>query len=353
MNQIKIIISIVAFLSITELKAQTDFRPGYIIEISGDTLSGKIDYRGDLLMSSICKFKDGSNTVKEYSPNEISGFRFIDSKYFVSKKIDSTSVFLEYLLKGEVNIYYMRNRNGDHYFLEKEDIGLKEIPYDEGIKQIDDKQVYFESTQHYGVLHYYMQDAPQFQPRIMSLKKPKHRNLIKLAEDYHNTVCADEDCIIYEKKQPLLKMKIELLAGAVRLDNFENSDTEYKLKSGIITHFRLSRSNEKLYFRTGVTSSTLDSSNSNDSNKVKFKIPLHIEYIYPKGIIKPKIAVGLNIYTPFYHTVAIMGGANLKITKSIYLSLNYDLDFNTVNGFALAPQNVLSQAFTSGIIFNL
>jgi len=39
------------------LTAQTNFKPGYIIKNSADTLYGKIDYRGDLLMGSICRFK--------------------------------------------------------------------------------------------------------------------------------------------------------------------------------------------------------------------------------------------------------------------------------------------------------
>ena len=40
------------------LNAQTDFRPGYIIENSGDTIHGEIDYRGDILMGNVCRFKD-------------------------------------------------------------------------------------------------------------------------------------------------------------------------------------------------------------------------------------------------------------------------------------------------------
>ncbi|MFO7657435.1 MAG: hypothetical protein R6W78_10235 [Bacteroidales bacterium] len=62
-------------LTTSFLNAQTDFRPGYIIYTNGDTLYGQIDFRGDLLMRSLCKFKDTDNTIKEYAPNDIAAFK--------------------------------------------------------------------------------------------------------------------------------------------------------------------------------------------------------------------------------------------------------------------------------------
>ena len=83
------------------LNAQTDFRPGYIIETTGDTLYGDIDYRGDLLMGKLCKFRDKHKNITEYAPSNLSSFRFIDSKYFTSKEVNGKNIFLEYLLKAE------------------------------------------------------------------------------------------------------------------------------------------------------------------------------------------------------------------------------------------------------------
>ncbi len=184
---------IIGLLILTELlNAQIDFRPGYIIKNTSDTLYGEIDYRGELLMSSICRFRDTDNTINEYSPSELTAYRIIDSKYYVSKEINHKKVFLEFLIKGKVSIYYMRDDNGDHYYLDKEDEKLIEIPYEAGTKFVGYKEVFYESKKHIGLLNYYMKDAPEFHSRIQSMKKPKHQNLIKLAEDYHNVVCEDE-----------------------------------------------------------------------------------------------------------------------------------------------------------------
>ena len=65
------------------------------------------------------------------------------------------------MIKGKINVYYMRDEIGDHYYLDKENVKLIEIPYEEGIKYVDDKQVFYESTRHIGLLNFYMQDAPE------------------------------------------------------------------------------------------------------------------------------------------------------------------------------------------------
>jgi hypothetical protein len=183
--KIRLLILLGLLLATEILSAQTDFRPGYIIEATGDTIYGQIDYRGDLLMSRLCRFKGDDNIIKRYSPNDIIAFRFFDSKYYVTREINSNKVFMEYLIKGIVNIYYTRDENGAHYFIDKEGIKITEIPYEEGIKYVDGRKVFYESTKHIGFLSTYMKDAPELQSRIQAIKRPEYEVLIKLAEDYH------------------------------------------------------------------------------------------------------------------------------------------------------------------------
>lgn len=179
--------------------------------------------------------------------------------------------------------------------LTEEDVILTEIPYEEGIKYVDYEPKYFESKKHIGILNYYMKNAPQFQSRIQSLKKPEHQSLIKLAEDYHNAVCNGEKCIIYEKKAPLIKILPELVGGVIMYSNVEDLNDKYYLHTGIIGHIWLPRNSEKLFFQSGVLFSQLHS----DGEKSDFyKIPSKLEYIYPKGILRPRIAYGLNFYIP-------------------------------------------------------
>jgi hypothetical protein len=301
------------------LNAQTDFRPGYVIDHSGDTLFGEIDYRGDLLMSSICRFKSADNQINEYSPGDITAFRFIDSKYYVSREIDLKKVFLEYLIKGQVNIYYMRDEKGDHYFIDKDSLTLSEIPYEEGIKYIDKKPFHYETTKHIGFLNYYMQDAQGFQSRIEKIKKPKHDNLIKLAEDYHNSVCKDEKCIVYEKRQPIVKVNLETLAGVVKFENIEGLTDRFYFQSGIIMHFWMPRTNEKIYVKTGVLYSQPE---QNGEKKQHMKFLTHIGYLAPNTyLIRPSLSMGL--LSPSYS-----GGLVVKINQRMNIGIQSWVNFH-------------------------
>lgn len=331
------------------LNAQTDFRPGFVIENSGDTLFGQIDYRGDQLMSNICKFKNANNTIIEYYPNDIKAFRFTNSKYYVSREIEGKTKFLEYLIKGKVNIYYLRDVKGDHYYLDKEDVPLTEIPYEQGIRYVDDVQYFYESKKHIGVLGIYMQDAPEVQSRIQAMGKPEHDNLIHLAEDYHNAVCEGEQCIIFEKNlPPVIKIQPEIVGGAIHYSNVENLVEKFYVHAGLVCHVWMPRTSEKLYFRTGVLFSQLDYSSG---VKNVYKIPFQFEYIYPSGLFRPRFAYGLNIYFPVYQSVSFNLGGNIKLTENLFLSVTSDVEFNPT--LVILPKDLLSYSFMIGLFVNI
>ena len=343
---------LVAFVILFDsLYSQSDFRPGYILELSGDTLYGEINYRGDLTMKGTCKFKNSENLTTGYSPDDILGFRLIDSKYYLSKEINSQKFFLECLIKGQVNIYYLRDNLGDHYYIDKEGEELIEIPYEEGDRIIDQKRVFYVSTKHIGVLRYYMQDAPNMESRIQALKKPEHKSLIALAEDYHNTVCKDEACIIYEKRLPVVKLYLEGIGGLVKFNNIESLADQFYTQYGVIAHLWVPRINEKFYIRTGFISSTAEF----NFQKVVTKIPVQFEYIAPRGFVRPKLAVGLNFYRdfPLFSTVAFMGGVNFRIHKSVNIGFTYDVDFKHNETISILPSTLSSQAFLAGVTIKI
>jgi hypothetical protein len=107
--------------------AQSDFRPGYIVNNNGDTLTGLIDYKGNQANARKCIFKLSNDASEEkFTPDDIKAYRFIDSKYYVSKKVmteDSTEtqLFLEYLIDGIVDIYYYLSPSGDNYYVDPGD----------------------------------------------------------------------------------------------------------------------------------------------------------------------------------------------------------------------------------------
>ena len=344
------------------LQAQTYFKPGYVIKSEGDTLFGEVDYRGGARMSRICTYRHSAkDSVRRFSPDELLGYRFPESKYYVSKLVDGKKVFLEYLVNGRVSVYYLKDeRDEDHYYIEKEGLGLAEIPYVEGTKEKEGLDYLYQSTRHIGVLTYYMQDAQGLQPEILKLKKPDHDNLITLAKDYHNAVCKDDKCIIYAKKMPLFKVGFEAVIGHMFVDEYMFGKYNFQ-QAGIFAHIWMPMVNENLFLKTGIIFPVGKTKYSADSGSIPSQgdsllsglVSFQIEYVYPHGIIRPKFAIGTNL--PFL-TIDLTPGVNVKLTKWLFWTANFNIgllpctpsDSNTILKFSL-----YTTSFTTGLYLNL
>ena len=342
-------ILIIAFLSpINCLYAQPDYRQGYVISNSNDTLYGKIAYRKDKRMSQICKFKTQERKIVKYTPNDIAAYRFLDSKYFVSREVSDKKVFLEYLVKGLVNIYYFRDgRNTNLYYIEKEDMPLTALLYKEGYDIIDGKQSFYTTNTHKKTLYSYMYDAPEVQKPINLMTKPEHRDLIKLAEDYHRAVCTDDSpCIVFAKKQPLVKLDVDVVGGMTYYTYTTeeyNGPFDYTTKhhssstftGGVLLNFWMPRANERWYLRTGMLFAKYDARLFDfyeDDLRLTYKFPFMLEYAYPKWVISPKVALGTTLYYmtgdsgPSRLSPTCMGGFNIRLSDFMRLSFEYNLE---------------------------
>lgn len=342
--------------------AQSDFRPGFIVTNAGDTLYGKIDYRGDQLMGSITQFKpDDNSPVQEFFPGDLYGYRFIDNRYFVSRKVKIGSteqnVFLEYLINGELDVYYYRNNEGDHYFVEKEGGDLVLLPYTEEINIIDSKPFLSKSKRHIGILKTMTQDAPSLNSRLENFRKPDHKNLINLAEDYHKKVSENRGYIVYQEKLPFLKISAEALAGFIKYDGVDDFSGE----AGAHLFLWLPRANEKLFFKTGYLVSRFISENT--TYKLS-KFPVQMQYLYPKNAFRPKFNVGANFYSVdsgnegahTFHTVQFGTGFNYKIYKGLFLSTNLATELTPVSlslDKDISPLSFFAYSFNAGIYVSL
>ena len=343
----------------------TDFKPGYIISLNGDTLSGMIDYRNDLKMSKTCRFipKNATSEVV-YKPNEIRAFRFENGKFFVSRDLKTpdnqpVKLFLEYLIHGKVDVYYYKDTKGNHYLIDKEGRELTELPYEEKIKTDSNGVAYFDkSTKYIGILLLYMSDTPSMSKEITETKEPSHESLIKLAKDYHKASCGDYSCIIYEKKESLVHYKVELVAGVEFIGNSVQEEfiSNSYFTTGVIVKLGDPRVNENLYIKTGLLYSHLENSGywtdlhyNNNFFTDNFKVPLQMEYIIQKGTFQPRIGYGINLYYPIFSTVSITPGLDIKLSKKIAVTINSDIEF--VPMLFIVPQIYMGVTLSAGISY--
>ena len=334
--------SLLLTLSLT-IQAQHDYRNGYVIINGNDTLFGQIDVKDYRNNSRFCQFKQSLNDSPTiFTPKDINAYRIGDDRYYVSRTVNTgdgqKDLFLEYLIKGEANIYYYRDYLGDHYLIDKQGNSLKEIVYKKEEIVIDHVTRLQESTKHIGLLKAYLSDCPEIFPRIESLKKPDHNNMIALAQDYHQKICNNDSCIIYAQKKPPIRIAAEPTLGFFRYKYGE----QFYLGKGVILHFWLPRSSDRLYVKTGYiySKAILDTQYNEEGGLVGeeillHRIPLQFEYIGPGKVFQPRISYGINLFKiegegghGFFTTCGL--GFLIKTFNEFYLSAGVDTEWRPI-----------------------
>lgn len=312
---------LIAFHLAGRVYAQSDFRPGYVVKEIGDTIFGEVDLRGPLFAGNTCRIKSGdTSAVSTYAPGEIHSYRYIDGKYYISKEIEGQEVFLEYLIKGKLNIYYLKNEEGDHYYLDKESVPLTEIPYQESIKYREGGQHLHQSTFHIGLLNYHMQDAPEVQEKTTRIKKPNHQNLIALAKSYHNAVDEDEPFVLYAQSHNKIKLLAETYFGRVKYVD----ESGYLNEVGASIFIRFPGANERFYLRSGII---LQPRTISTETTRRYKFPFYLQYISSTQGLALRLGIGTNFIPAVgLATFNINGGLNYGISESWNLSFNLNVE---------------------------
>jgi hypothetical protein len=126
------------------LSAQENFLTGFIVNLSGDTVHGEIDYRGWDVSPSSVNFRKGARNIKQaFSSGDIRAFgvqtkkgpevyrafmvRLINNSHDLSKLSnhpqptwDQTQIFLQLLEDGALSLYkYKRADARIHFFISK------------------------------------------------------------------------------------------------------------------------------------------------------------------------------------------------------------------------------------------
>jgi len=300
--------------------AQRDFRKGFIITNRQDTVFGWIDYRGDARNARMCSFRETeSGQITNYAPADIEAYRFIDSKYYISRDIGSADapkqVFLEYLVDGLAKLFYYREKANDQYFIEK-DGEFHELKVDEEKVLVDGRQMVRTRNTYIGLLKSTL-NIMEMNDEIEN-SKLVHSSLMNIAINYHHHTCPEgSECIVYEKRKPLLALRVAPVVGVdfstLTFMNYEVVFREHILKKqkfepsynftvGVNLNFSMPRINEKFfvqmqalyskYYFFDTHKSTQSSTDIHVGGNV-LQMGLAMKYEYPKGKWRPTLAVGV------------------------------------------------------------
>ena len=252
-------------------------------------------------------------------------YRFVDGKYYVTKTVGQQSEFLECLVKGKLNLYVKHISFDPVFYVEKDSLPLTEISYMEGTKMVNDKRVYYQTNRHLGILAYYTQDAPQLDAELRKINKPQYDNLISFARDYHNSVCDNESCIIYQKKVKYLSVSLEPIISVNKFLAYDKIKAGY----GVNVYFSSPVFSENTLFYTGFHTCTVTDSATN----VRFtEIPVQIECLFGAKNFQPKIGLGINLISVkkinyLVHTFNFITGFNYKFNKTLSFTFKLNAEF--------------------------
>lgn len=212
----------------------SQFKAGYIINNSNDTIPGYIKWEGSAINSSQCEFKrepDGESQV--YKPGEISAFRFYDSKYFSTWELQTDNqtkkVFIEWLLKGRASLLaYSGSVPVIKYYLISEEGVLTELTNSTHVF-VKDRVSYERKKQEYiNTLLFNFRDCPTLDTKIKATPF-KSKSLIGITKEYHELTCKTEDCIVFEEKNRDLIFEWGIYAAFLNSQWILNSELPEKV----------------------------------------------------------------------------------------------------------------------------
>ncbi|MCU4174712.1 hypothetical protein [Carboxylicivirga sp. N1Y90] len=383
--------------------AQKDLKPGFIIKNHVDTINGFIDLGSNFKNSKACRFyqsADGSAEV--FHPGEITAFRIENSKLYISKEVSIDSikqtVFLEFLLSGIINLYYLKEPNVDRYFLETDGrmIALSNeeiIGYDE----YGGKYAY-DSNRHRNVLAYLFKEYPDLVKDVQTIKLD-HKPLIEVAKKYHYEVCEGEECYDYTKSmksnwfiEPYGGVSLSWLGlenssdKAQSVDplvgvNFRFASSRVHYLWNFVTGLKLSTNNFSGDFKAAIYNEKLTTYRI-DAKYAVISIPLKVEYYLPIESFQPYLSIGYTNtfllgseyearkvwneppmvgpametkFQPYHGGIVIGGGVRKALANKNYFYLNCEYEYRQplVNTrYILEYINVSSVNFTLGYAFN-
>lgn len=178
--------------------AQSDFRPGYILYRSGDTVRTLINFA----KSAICEIKL-EHEKKQFNPNEIIGFGFDHDRYYSSTILSGQ--FVEVIVDGYLSLY----KAGKSFYIKKINDTL--IRLGNNKSGSENSQGPAINMQWKGILKFVLKDCDDIQSDI-DLMRYSETDLLKLTVAYN--ICKRENYVEYKSSNPGLKISPGIGLGA-------------------------------------------------------------------------------------------------------------------------------------------
>ncbi|MCA8831362.1 porin family protein [Hymenobacter pini] len=312
--------------------AQADFRAGYIVPLSGDTLRGQVDARGAQRNARMVRFRPSPEAAAtEYRPRQIRGYGFTGGQIYQAAVValtDSAQLsnltearydtvarpsFLEVIVRGPASLLFLRDeRSNDHFYLQMADGQPKELVRRMVMEKNNTVQRSLDEYKY--TLAAGFRSCPSVQPSINTVRFDQ-AGLIRIVKRYNE--CTGGPSVMPAATSRQNHVQLALVAGGEYSRLIMNDErvgysttTTVNLAGsiqpafGIALQLRLVGLNKNLSTRIEAlyekqkyalfTTSPNASGNYSQyrGNMSSIRVPLLLRYTYPKGLLRPFAQVG-------------------------------------------------------------
>ncbi|WP_148103411.1 porin family protein [Hymenobacter rigui] len=317
----KKILLLLPLLAVTaSAAAQTNFQPGYVLPLSGDTLRGEVDSRGELRGATLCRFRASAQAgATEYRPTEIRGYGLDAGGTYRASVLPvaaHTPVFMQVLADGKLTLLRYTNENeSKQYYAQTASAPLLQplVQRDTIVLQIN-PQTQAEnkvSTRVYpfrNVLWQIMADCPTVQTSLTRLELQESR-LVKTVTAYNTCVGGPQNVI----RKQTNKVRVSAFVGGYRANVTYKDDRQYfDLTSDVLPSFGVALNLKpasfnphlsllaELWFTQQKYTTTYDGvgplgpgyERTLKVDIASVGLPLLLRYSLTKGIVRPYVQAG-------------------------------------------------------------
>ncbi|SDX92020.1 outer membrane beta-barrel protein [Hymenobacter psychrophilus] len=328
---------LVSLLGIScQAAAQTNFRPGYVVTLGGDTLRGEVDARGAVRNARLARFRPTPDAaITDYRPGQLQGYAVTGEHLYQRATVllaDSLGPgaalgatpdtvqrvsFVEVLVRGPLHLLYLRDEQRiDHYYAQLGAQPLHELRQ-RVVKLEREGRLYQQQTNEFRrTLAELMTSCPSVQPRLNTLRYQSNE-LVRAVQAYN--VCVGESAVLLPAAARRTYLQLGLVTGA-EVSHLKIAGNPFKLPIkgtsaigpvvgvGLTLHTGLSRNVtfrlEALYERQKYNRLVPygdDPQASSTANPEKYatlstlRAPLLVRYTYPKGRLRPMVYAGFTL----------------------------------------------------------
>ena len=213
--------------------SQKNFIPGFVINQSGDTIHGFIDYQNWSKNPNIINFQHAmGGEILKYSPLDIRAFGVLDEIYkSATVKVDNSSIktisetpvfefrtdtiFLQTLIQGTKSLYLYKDKNDQENFYIFSNTTFELLEYKKYIKKDAMGHMFLIANKRYiGQLKYYLNDCPEIDTKLKNIDYTQEK-IQALFIYYYDK---QKQKITFKRTNEKIKTEIGIIAGANMID---------------------------------------------------------------------------------------------------------------------------------------